>query len=69
MCLELGRKPQDLTKVIIGLDLVGENTTDIKDVTEVIENNDKCYNLFGQRVNVNARGMIIRGGKKYFHVK
>ena len=61
---------QSMSKISnIVFDLVGENTTDIKDVTEVIENNDKCYNLFGQRVNVNARGMIIRGGKKYFHVK
>lgn len=29
--------------------------------------NTKCYNALGQRVNSDAKGLVIRGGKKFFN--
>lgn len=29
--------------------------------------NAKCYNALGQRVSANAKGLVIRGGKKFFN--
>jgi len=37
----------------------------IKAATKVIENNG-IYNLAGQRVNENYKGIVIKNGKKYF---
>lgn len=35
-------------------------------VKDAASDNAACYNLAGQRVNANAKGLIIRGGKKVF---
>lgn len=46
-------------------------TQGIKDVNaqtrEDIVKNTKTYNLCGQRVNYNSKGLVIRGGKKFFN--
>lgn len=41
-------------------------STGIKGVEAVKSENEACYNLAGQRVASDAKGMIIKGGKKYF---
>ena len=49
----------------------GSETTGISDATrlnnnEEIRNNNVVYNLQGQRVSANHKGIVIKNGKKYF---
>lgn len=39
----------------------------INGVTETSVKNVKTYNLFGQEVPANTKGLVIRGGKKFFN--
>lgn len=41
--------------------------TGIRDVTDSKPADDKCYNVSGQRVGSNYKGLIIRNGKKYIN--
>ncbi len=45
----------------------GDGTTGIQEVnTQDVDDDTPTYNLAGQRVNANHKGLIIKGGKKYF---
>lgn len=47
----------------------GGNTTAIENIESVksIDNNAPAYNLAGQRVSRNYRGIVVRGGKKFIN--
>lgn len=52
---------------ICGAQFKAEEATGIEDISErQIEENAPCYNIAGQRVDDNAKGIIIRNGKKFF---
>lgn len=52
---------------ICGTQFKAEEATGIEDISErQIEENAPCYNIAGQRVDDNAKGIIIRNGKKFF---
>ena len=44
-------------------------TSDIKAVSnnDATVNDDKCYNLAGQRVSTAAKGIVIRNGRKFIN--
>lgn len=44
-----------------------KNSTGINGVTETSVKNVKTYNLFGQEVPATTKGLVIRGGKKFFN--
>lgn len=44
-----------------------EFTEDITDISINADGNDAIYNLQGQRVNANAKGILIKNGKKYLN--
>lgn len=43
-----------------------EETTGIQSVNTVQEKNNMIYNMAGQRVSANHKGLVIKGGKKFF---
>ena len=43
-----------------------EETTGIQSVNTVQEKNNMIYNMAGQRVSANHKGLVIKGGKKVF---
>lgn len=55
----------DNTMVIYALSLDKDITTAINAVSTVKAENSAIYNALGQRVNANAKGIIIQNGKKY----
>lgn len=44
----------------------GSTEASISSINRVQPNEDSLFNLVGQRVNRNAKGLLIKGGKKYF---
>ncbi|MCQ2244683.1 MAG: InlB B-repeat-containing protein [Bacteroidaceae bacterium] len=52
---------------IISLVIDDEDATGISSVENVKMNNGAVYNLAGQRVNANAKGIVIVNGKKMFN--
>lgn len=40
------------------------DATSVKAIKNVTENNGEVYNLAGQKVNANAKGLVIKNGKK-----
>lgn len=55
----------DNTMVIYALSLDKDITTAINAVSTVKAENSAIYNALGQRVNANAKGLMIQNGKKY----
>ncbi|MDY4731211.1 MAG: hypothetical protein SO294_02005, partial [Prevotella sp.] len=54
--------------VTISLDKDFQITAGIENVNNTVESkikNAKTFNIMGQRVNSNAKGLIIRDGKKF----
>lgn len=50
------------------LTLWGENSTGINDITTNVENtNAPLFNLAGQRVSKNTKGLLIQNGKKFIN--
>lgn len=50
----------------LGVDF-GDGTTGIQEIdTQNVDDDTPTYNLAGQRVNANHKGLIIKDGKKYF---
>lgn len=41
------------------------DATSVKAIKNVTENNGEVYNLAGQKVNANAKGLVIKNGKKF----
>lgn len=41
------------------------DATSVKAIKTVTENNGEVYNLAGQKVNANAKGLVIKNGKKF----
>lgn len=48
------------------LKVVRETATGIQEIPVKVINNGAIYNLAGQRVNENYKGIVIKNGKKYF---
>lgn len=54
------------TKEPLSLALIGEGgSTGISNITATEAVDTPAYNIAGQRVNADAKGLIIKGGKKY----
>jgi hypothetical protein len=41
------------------------DASSVKSIKNVTENNGEVYNLAGQKVNANAKGLVIKNGKKF----
>jgi len=50
-----------------GFALFGDNVTAIEGVTSVTDGEAVVYNLQGQRVNTNVKGIVIKNGKKFIN--
>lgn len=61
--LQFGYNPGGNGAKMVGLWIDG-NTTGIDAIKDVNETNGVAYNLAGQRVNANAKGIVIINGKK-----
>lgn len=53
--------------LVEGVFQADKNSTGINGVTETSVKNVKTYNLFGQEVPATTKGLVIRGGKKFFN--
>lgn len=51
----------------LAIAFIGEGGTGISDITATENVNAPAYNIAGQRVNANAKGLIIKNGKKYLN--
>jgi hypothetical protein len=51
---------------VIWLDGTEENTTGIETVNVEKQNNAEIYNLAGQKVGADFKGVVIKNGKKFF---
>lgn len=49
----------------LSLALIGEGGTGISNITADENADAPAYNIAGQRVNANAKGLVIKNGKKY----
>lgn len=49
------------------INMVGEGSPRQATPATMYDVDDNCYNVFGQRVSKNTKGLIIYKGKKYFN--
>ena len=51
---------------ITKIEIVRGGTAHVQGVKTVTVSNDAIYNLRGQKVGADYKGIVIRGGKKFF---
>lgn len=53
--------------LVYGIKFVVSDTSGITSVENAVEADAATYNVAGQRVNANAKGLVIKNGKKYIN--
>ena len=63
--IKLARSKASTNVFIVKIEIVRGGTTGVQEVKTVTPASDAIYNLRGQKVDANYKGIVIRGGKKF----